>query len=67
MGVTMIPNINSLTRYCERYSWGRVFGGVYLNQRREHVSLGGGIGTDTTNQLILSLCCMYNIWVDRSV
>ena len=32
MGVTMIPNIHSLTRYCERRSWGRQFGFVYLNQ-----------------------------------
>ena len=22
-GVTMIPNIHSLTKYCERYLWGR--------------------------------------------
>ena len=32
MRVTMIPNIHSLTRYCQRYSWAREFVFCYLNQ-----------------------------------
>ena len=27
MGVSTKPNIHPLTRYCERYSWGRELGG----------------------------------------